>query len=296
MVLAFAASGCVPQQDFNRLKDKVNRLEAVLKDVRAEGERAARGAAQVEEVSKGLRKELASNLGALRQAQADQERRVEEMRREVQKLTGRVEEAGFRAGRAGEQLEKLRKEMGERLKKLEGEIAALKAPPKPPSAPAAVPPPPPVTPPGAAAPPKPAAPTPPKPPVAGLPPDAGREEAEYGAALRALREARQYGQARQMFRGFLKRYPKSELADNAQYWIGESYYVEGSYEKAILAFVEVQTRYPKGDKVPDALLKQALAFESLGDKRSARDLLRQVVKEHPNSNAAKIARGRLKGL
>lgn len=98
------------------------------------------------------------------------------------------------------------------------------------------------------------------------------------------------------FKDFLKKYPKSDLADNAQFWIGESYFSLRQYEQAILAYNDVIKRYPKGNKVANALLKQSLAFIEINDKTSARLLLRKIMKEHPNSSEAKIASKKMESL
>ena len=98
------------------------------------------------------------------------------------------------------------------------------------------------------------------------------------------------------FKNFLKKYPKSKLADNAAFWIGESYMALKQYEQAILAFQKVIKKYPRGNKVPNALLRQALAFYELNDKTSAKLLLRKLIKQYPKSNEAKIARNKLKTM
>ena len=98
------------------------------------------------------------------------------------------------------------------------------------------------------------------------------------------------------FKNFLRKYPKSKLADNAAFWIGESYMALKQYEQAILAFQKVMKKYPRGNKVPNALLRQALAFYELNDKTSAKLLLRKLIKKYPKSNEAKIARNKLKTM
>lgn len=102
--------------------------------------------------------------------------------------------------------------------------------------------------------------------------------------------------ARKGFQQFLERYPKSEHADNAQFWVGETYYREKWYEKAILEYQKVIEKFPKGNKVPASFLKQGLAFASLGDKANARLILTELVQKYPKSNEAKIATQQLKGL
>jgi len=102
--------------------------------------------------------------------------------------------------------------------------------------------------------------------------------------------------AREGFQKLIKRYPKSNNADNAQFWIGEIYYNEKWYEKAILEYQKVIENYPKGNKVQASLLKQGFSFFNLGDKANARLILTELIKKHPKSNEAKIAKKKLKGL
>jgi tol-pal system protein YbgF len=102
--------------------------------------------------------------------------------------------------------------------------------------------------------------------------------------------------AREKFKAFLAVYPKGELSDNAQFWIGESFYSEKDYEKAIIAYDDVLKKFPKGDKISSALLKQALCWLELGDKTFAQSLLKRVIREHPRTQQAKIAKEKLKGI
>jgi tol-pal system protein YbgF len=102
--------------------------------------------------------------------------------------------------------------------------------------------------------------------------------------------------ARKKFQELIRRYPKSERADNAQFWIGEIYYREKWYEKAILEYQKVIEKYPKGNKVPASLLKQGFAFFNLGDKSNSRLILEELIKKYPKSNEAKIAKDKVKDL
>ena len=102
--------------------------------------------------------------------------------------------------------------------------------------------------------------------------------------------------ARSKFQELIERYPKSERADNAQFWIGEIYYREKWYEKAILEYQKVIENYPKGNKVPASLLKQGFAFLNLGDKANSRLILQELIKSYPKTNEAKIANDKLKDL
>jgi tol-pal system protein YbgF len=100
--------------------------------------------------------------------------------------------------------------------------------------------------------------------------------------------------AREEFGKFLTKYPKSERADNAQYWIGEIYYREKWYEKAILEYQKVIENYPKGNKVPDSLLKQGFAFINIGDKANARLVFKELIEKYPKSEQTKVAKEKLK--
>ena len=117
-------------------------------------------------------------------------------------------------------------------------------------------------------------------------------EGLYDKAFRLFRGG-EFEAARAEFSSYLKRYPKTDLADNAQFWLGECYYSEKKYRQAIAAYEKTIKDYPKSDKVSSALLKQGMAFLELGDKTAGKILLKKVVKGYPQSNQAKIARNKL---
>lgn len=125
------------------------------------------------------------------------------------------------------------------------------------------------------------------------PPD---PEEDYTQAIRVLRDEKSFAKARGLLNGFISKYPTHELADDAQYWIGQSYFQQENYRDAILAFNKVQVDYANGDKAPEALLMEALSFLNFGDRASAREFLDDVMKKYPDSNAAATARKRLESL
>ncbi|MFH0725942.1 MAG: tol-pal system protein YbgF [Pseudomonadota bacterium] len=102
--------------------------------------------------------------------------------------------------------------------------------------------------------------------------------------------------SREQFLEYLKRFPKSKNANNAQFWIGEIYYRDKWYEKAIMEYQKVIENYPDGNKVPAALLKQGLSFFNLNEKPNARIILQEIVRKYPTSNEAKIAKEKLSTL
>jgi tol-pal system protein YbgF len=102
--------------------------------------------------------------------------------------------------------------------------------------------------------------------------------------------------AREQFSKFLEQNPKHELAVNAHYWIGESYYGEKNYESAILSYQDVIKNYPGKEKVVAAMLKQAMAFNAIKDAKSARFVLKKLVEGFPKSEEAKKAKELLKEM
>jgi tol-pal system protein YbgF len=124
---------------------------------------------------------------------------------------------------------------------------------------------------------------------------AAEEKAAYDRAFQALKELR-YADAAEKFQSFLERFPNSEYSDNAQYWLGESYYVTRNYDIALTAFQELMDRYPDSPKVPDALLKMGYTHYELKQWDSARAALTQVQESYPGTTLARLAESRLRGM
>jgi tol-pal system protein YbgF len=118
------------------------------------------------------------------------------------------------------------------------------------------------------------------------------EQFLYDSSLAQFNDG-QFNESMSGFKGFLEQYPKSDLADNAQFWIGECLMGLNQYEEAIVAFQVVIEKYPKGNKVPNAMLRQAIAFLELNDKKASKALLNQVIKKYPKSSEAKVAQKKL---
>ena len=101
-------------------------------------------------------------------------------------------------------------------------------------------------------------------------------------------------ESRNQFMAVLEQYPENEYSDNARFWIAESYYKEGSYEDAILAYHELQKKNPGSDKVPGAMLKQGLAFFALKDKKNGTLFLEKLIDKYPDSEQARLAKKKLR--
>lgn len=118
------------------------------------------------------------------------------------------------------------------------------------------------------------------------------EQTLYDSCLAQFNEGK-YNDAIDGFKSFLDIYPKSDLADNAKFWIGECLMGQKQYEDAIVTFQEVIEKYPKGNKVSSAMLRQAIAFLEINDKISAKYILEQLIKKFPKSTEAKVAQKKL---
>ena len=246
---------------------------------------------------------------SMRAQLADSQATSEALRSELAKARGEIEELRHRVDRVA----KTRPAVSPQVHALEERITALEqqatvpreepspsvvAPTPPPQTPEAAPPSPTPETPVAAVPPSP----PPPPPSLALPSEdevsLAKEpfeaQEEYRAAWQAL-SGQQYDKAIQQFRTFQRKNSTSEMADDAQYWIGESYFTRRDYNRAILEFNDV-LKYRKGDKVPAALLRQAEAFVEIGDKTDARLILQKLLNDYPNSRQAKDAREQLQSL
>ncbi len=125
-----------------------------------------------------------------------------------------------------------------------------------------------------------------------LPVPGGSDRDNYQAAFELLKEQR-YEDAATAFQRFLETYPDSELSDNAQYWLAESYYVTGQFDQALGEFEAVINHYPDSRKAADALLKMGYCNYELKRWDAARDALQRVQLEFPETTAARLADQRL---
>ncbi|MFO7577932.1 MAG: tol-pal system protein YbgF [Pelovirga sp.] len=114
-------------------------------------------------------------------------------------------------------------------------------------------------------------------------------EAQYEQALGLILNAGDFAEGRRQMEAFVRNNPGHDLYVNAQYWIGEALYGEKKFEMAILQFQDVISRFASHSKAPDALYKQALAFNALGDGQNARATMRKLIDTYPNSEQAKAA-------
>jgi tol-pal system protein YbgF len=229
---------------------------------------------------------------------------------QLRDLTGKMEEMNHKVVQLTERLDKLVSDVDFRLTALEGNRSPGAAGATPPPGAAA---PPPAAPPasqaqvqggqgrmvlipgpggqaaapGAAAPAAPAAP-PAQSAAVTLP--QGSPEAQYEFAyaqlLQAQREQGDFGRAEGALKAFVGANPSHRLAGNAQYWLGETYYVRRDYQNAAVAFAEGFQKYPNSEKAPDNLLKLGMTMGQLNQKARACGTLGELEKRYPQASAS----------
>ncbi|MGD8561122.1 MAG: tol-pal system protein YbgF [Desulfarculaceae bacterium] len=259
------ASGCasVERDEFLALQSQVYRNQRTLKELEQKIEKGRRPQA-----------ELGADMNALRQEMARLRGQVEETHHRLNQVPGSqaISDLERKASQTQDETQK-------RLARLEGLLGVsgdkVTATPKPRTKPQ----------------PKPVA--KPAPPAPAPPPQS--DEAIYKLGHRLYKQ-KNFNAARDRFQDMLKKFPKSNLAPSAHFWIGETYYSQKKFEEAILAYNQVVKRYRKSSKAPAALLKQGLSFSSLGDKLTARVVLKKLIKDYPKSSQAKTARNLLKKI
>lgn len=293
LMLLTAQPGNAQNSDIRSLAEQMQQLQRELSDLQRtvySGAPAPAGAAAA-----------SGNLAA------SQEVRIQEMQSQMSSLTGRIEELGYQMQRLQERVDTLANAVGEMMRsgtqpagEPMAEAPAEGASPtgssvagatatEPPAADGTPPPhtfqaqlagradvsggtqPQSLTPPQTAA--APAA-------AYDLPGDTPDEQYQYAFGL--LRQAN-YPEAERALRTFIERNPNSPLAGNAQYWLGETYYVRGDYQNAAVAFAEGYQKYPDSGKAPDNLLKLGMSLGEIGSKADACTALNELDKQFPGA-------------
>jgi tol-pal system protein YbgF len=217
-----------------------------------------------------------------RQGLADLYLGLQELRQEVQRLRGEVEEQSHQIKGLKQRQRDLYLDIDRRLKRLEGGAASGQPPSGDVPGAATAGNPPPVVASGHGA-------------VVPTAPVSDDEQTAYKTAFNYLKEGR-YKQAVDGFRGFLKKFPDSGYSVNAQYWLGEAFYVNGNFKEAIVEFQKVLVTYPNNPKVADTLLKIGYCHYEMKDNKRARETFAELQRRFPGSTAARLADNRLQRM
>ncbi|MBF8722064.1 MULTISPECIES: tol-pal system protein YbgF [Pseudomonas] len=127
------------------------------------------------------------------------------------------------------------------------------------------------------------------------PGDPAKEKLYYDAAFDLIKQ-KDFDKASQAFAAFLRKYPNSQYAGNAQYWLGEVNLAKGDLQGASQAFAKVGQLYPKHSKVPDSLYKLADVERRMGHTDKVKGILQQVITQYPGTSAAQLAQRDLQKL
>jgi tol-pal system protein YbgF len=304
LLLLAAAPSAAQDSDLRSLADQVERLQRELSDLQRtvyNGAAPPAGSVTAGSVASGDSGNLAAN----------QEVRIQQLQGQMSGLTGQVEELGYQVMRLQERVDSLAAAMGEMMH------GGAQPPAGQPMADGSTAPPPAAADAGTAAPPPSETPgvlgtltqeqidaanagtagagttgqpQPLTPPQTAAAPSAAYQlpgntpDEQYQYAFGLLRQAN-YVEAEQALRAFIERNPTSPLAGNAQYWLGETYYVRGDYQNAAVAFAEGYQKYPDSGKAPDNLLKLGMSLGEIGAKNDACTALSQLDKQFPGAPA-----------
>lgn len=270
---AFAADS-----DLRAVNNRLDRLERTVTDIQSGAYSSSPGSYSPDSGGGG---------GGL---SADTQARLSEMEDQVRVLTGRVEELSHRIEQTNQDLQNFKSDVDLRFQDLHQgggaapsaggapqQIAPAQGAGNTAAQPASAP---------ASAPAKQAE----AKPTVTLP--NGTAQVQYDFAIDLLKRG-QFPQARDALKQFLAQHPKDPLAGNAQYWLGETYYVQGQYKDAADSFLKGYTTYSKSSKAPDSLLKLGMTLSQLGQKDAACATYGQLKQQFPQASPAIVARAKL---
>jgi tol-pal system protein YbgF len=218
---------------------------------------------------------LAATMGSLQKSvqdvQANSGARLDTMSTQVQGLSDNLEEIKSRLGKLNQQLVDLQNSVQSLDAKISGATPAPAAGAANPAA-------------GSSA-----------PATSAVPVGGPSADVLYSNGLRDITSGK-YDLARSEFQDYLKFYADTDLASNAQFYLGEISYKQKHYEEAVAAYEKVLTNYPKSFKLGPSRLRKGMALIELGQKTAGIRELREVIKRFPGSDEDRLARAKLKEL
>jgi tol-pal system protein YbgF len=255
------AMGQTRDSEINQLQFRLDALEREVTDIRSE---AYSGAAYGSTPASGD-PTLSTILG-----------RLDQLETEIRTLTGQVEEISFKLQQNSAEIAALSEDTDYRLRALEGGSQNDGVPPMLSPQSSTV-----ETPPTVAATSNPLA----------AQPSSGDYQQDYDAARAHLANG-DYQKAEVALRQFVANYGDTDLASNAQYWLGESYYVRQAYRDAAAAFLDAVRKYPNGKKAPDSMLKLGMSLSALGQTKEACTTFTELPRRYPDASQTIIQRSR----
>lgn len=264
--LLLSLAGCATKGELNRAQQDIEEMKTRL--ILSEKNISA-VKVQAKEIAEQSSGEALKNLESLRKGTADMQANLDAMRVDVQIINGKVDDLGVAATKPFDDISLLKEDtsksvtsMEERIKKLDAEMVQVNA--------------------------KLAA-------LARALEQQATPESVYKQAFDVYKNG-ETAKARELFTKFNEQFPDNKLAANARYWIGETYYQDKNYEQAVLEFQRVIKEHPGKEKVPAAMLKQGLAFRELGDTKSAKYILKELIEKFPLADEIPAAKDALQKL
>ncbi|HYH45345.1 MAG TPA: tol-pal system protein YbgF [Thermoanaerobaculia bacterium] len=272
LAAALSAAGCVSTQDIEGINSQLSEIQRQVLQVQ-------RQSSSKEDVE-NLDAQVGRQMDSLLKTEADMQVKLQDLSRQIDELQAKLEDTNYRIGQLSQQIATTNQE-----------LKAFRPAPLPPDtglppsdAAGGTNPPGQTTPPAAT----------PRPPAGGG--GGGSDpkslyDASYNDYLKGNHDLAIRG-----FQQYLDEYPGTDLADNATYWIGESYYRQRRFRQAIEQFDEVLARYGRSDKTAGALLKKGYSHLELGERTPGISELQKVLRQFPTSDEANLARGRLREI
>ena len=262
--LSLSFAGCASQGSLDNVRNDVDavktRLFTIERDLGGLRDESKNGLGVMEKTFK-------SDVATVRKISADMQANIDSAKSDMQAMQGKIDDIALTAKKPSEELTRYREDADKRIVLLEDRILKLQATLNELSGKTSN-----------------AAPSKEAPLTA---------DALYMKGLETFKSG-DMAAAREALSKFLEKYPKHDLAANAYFWIGETYYGEKNYDQAILSYQEVIKNYPQQPKVPAAMLKQAISFKAIKDTKSAKYVLKKLVADYSKSDEAKKAKELLK--
>jgi tol-pal system protein YbgF len=264
LLLSLGFAGCATQSSLDNVRNDVDAVKTRLFTI----ERDLGGLRDESKTGLGaMEKTFKTDVTAVRKISADIQANIDSAKSDMQAMQGKIDDIALTAKKPSEELSRYREDADKRIVLLEDRILKLQTA------------------------------------LDELSKKTGdtashkeaplTADAMYMKGLEAFK-AGNMPAARETLSKFLEKFPKHDLAANAYYWIGETYYNEKNYEQAILSFQEVIKNFPQQPKVPSAMLKQAMSFKAINDTKSANYVLKKLVAGYPKSDEGKKAKELLK--
>lgn len=260
MILISSTDFASAQSTRERLNAVEKQLNAIQRQVFTPGSRFQSGGDVNSTPSNASNTVMSAPSGSEGTLIAEINIRISELETQLRQMTGQVEEANFKVQNMTRQLETMQKDYEFRFAELEknGGNTAVGAGGLPGIGSVSV-------------------------PATGAPLPTGTPKQKYDYAYAQVSNA-QYEQAEASFIEFLREHPQDELAGNAQYWLGQTYYARGNYSDATRTFLEGMSKYPESPKAPAYLLKVGMSLNLLGEKSEACEVYRELNARFPDSS------------